>query len=119
MPARTRAFAILLLAATLLAAGWTFIRMNASTHFDAAAWRAQQGNTALDNPRSKLVPALERQRLEGMTRAEVRRLLGEPDSSNDTSDEYLLGASPVGVDLESYRIEYRQGRVSGAGLVRH
>ncbi len=91
-----------------------------STDFDSAAWRAQRGSTAIDNPRSGLVAALERQRLrEGMPRDEVRRLLGEPDLSEGGADVYLLGASPVGVDLETYRIDYRQDRVSSYGIRRH
>jgi hypothetical protein len=87
--------------------------------FDAAAWQAQRGNLARDNPRSSMVVALERSVvLKGMTRDETRRVLGEPDRSEPEADEYLLGASPVGVDMEVYRLEFRQGRVSVHGIRR-
>lgn len=105
--------AVLLMVTTLMSAG---CRADA---FDAAAWQAQRGSLARDNPRSAMVSTLERTIvLKGMTRAETRRLLGEPDRSEPEADEYLLGASPVGVDLEVYRLEFRQGRVSVHGLRR-
>jgi hypothetical protein len=87
--------------------------------FDAAAWQAQRGNLGRDNPRSAMVTALERAVvLKGMARDETRRLLGEPDRSEADADEYLLGASPVGVDLEVYRLEFRQQRVTLHGIRR-
>jgi hypothetical protein len=87
--------------------------------FDAAAWKAQRGNLARDNPRSAMVTALERTVvLKGMARDETRRLLGDPDRSDADADEYLLGASPVGVDLEVYRLEFRAQRVLLHGIRR-
>lgn len=87
--------------------------------FDAATWKAQRGNLARDNPRSAMVTALERSvTLKGMARDDTRRLLGEPDRSDSDADEYLLGASPVGVDLEVYRLEFRQQRVVLHGIRR-
>jgi hypothetical protein len=112
-----RGAAVLLLAIALIALGCQ------AKGFDAAAWQAQRGNLARDNPRSAMVSALERTVvLKGMTRDETRRLLGEPDRSEAEADEYLLGASPVGVDLEVYRLEFRlefrQQRVALHGIRR-
>lgn len=75
--------------------------------FDAALWQAQRGSDALDNPRVGQVVALERHHLRaGMPRTQVIELLGEPDRSRPGMDAYKLGASPVGVDFETYVVEY-------------
>lgn len=91
-----------------------------SNDFDAALWQAQRGSAALDNPRVGEVVALERQHMrEGMPRARVIELLGEPDRRGPRSDHYKLGASPVGVDYETYVIEYNdQGQVVRFGIQR-
>jgi len=88
--------------------------------FDAALWRAQHGSDARDNPRSGLVPALEREVLrKGMSREEVREILGPPEGETPQRDVYELGASPVGVDYEQYVIEYdEEGKVLSFGLRR-
>lgn len=91
-----------------------------SEQFDAELWRAQRGSSALDNPRVGLVVVLERDHMRpGMSRAEVIGLLGEPDRRQPHSDHYRLGASPVGVDYETYVVEYdEQDRVRSFGIRR-
>lgn len=88
--------------------------------FDADVWRAQRGSTARETPRTGLVVPLERNHLhKGMTRAAVIELLGEPDRRQPRSDHYRLGASPVGIDFETYVIEYdEQDLVTGFGIRR-
>lgn len=81
-----------------------------SKPFEAQAWRAQRGSTAHDNPRVFMVVPLERDGhlREGMARAEVLDLLGPPDRATARNDQYRLGASPVGVDYETYVIDYNE-----------
>lgn len=87
--------------------------------FDAELWRAQAGSTARDNPRAGQLAALEAGVLrQGMPRADVHRVLGEPDRQQPDADVYAIGASPMGISFESYRIEYRQGLVVGWGVQR-
>jgi hypothetical protein len=87
--------------------------------FDSDAWKAQKGAKITENRRAALVPALEREMRVGMTRNEVRELLGEPDSTTDRSDTYRLGVAPFGIDPEFYRITYdAQGRVTTFRLIR-
>lgn len=91
-----------------------------SRDFDSRLWQGQRGSNALDNPRVTLVIPLERQHLKpGLPRTEVIKLLGEPDRQLPNSDHYKLGASPVGVDFETYVIDYDdQGRVLRYGIRR-
>lgn len=88
--------------------------------FDADLWHAQRGSEALDNPRVGEVVALERQHMRmQMPRAQVLQLLGEPDRTRPGNDAYKLGASPVGVDFETYVVEYDSaGRVAHFGIHR-
>ncbi len=75
--------------------------------FDSQQWKAQKDSGARDNPRVHMVVALERKHLRtGIARAEVEQLLGAPEQREKDKDVYALGASPVGVDMESYVIEY-------------
>lgn len=88
--------------------------------FDADLWRAQRGSDALDNPRVRQIVALERRHMRAqMPRAEVIALLGEPDRSRPGTHIYTLGASPVGVDFETYVIQYDPlARVADFGIRR-
>ena len=94
-----------------------------TTHpgFDPQRWKAER--VLSDEPggkRNSMLEALERDHLRaGMSREAVRSLLGEPDTTTKTVDQYDLGPSPVGVTMESYLIEYdSQGKVVGFGLRR-
>jgi hypothetical protein len=93
------------LLAALLGLGWGFFMSDED--FDPRQWQAQKNSGARDNPRAHMVVALERKHLRaGIARAEVERLLGAPEQREKDKDVYALGASPVGVDMESYVIEY-------------
>lgn len=50
----------------------------------------------------------------GMSRDDVIRLLGEPDSSDDTTmtDTYELGVAQFGIDEEFYEIVYKDAKVA-------
>lgn len=74
--------------------------------FDSDAWKAQRGVGARENTRATLVPALSRSLRKGMTREEVRQLLGEPDARTEKADIYRMGIAPFGIDQESYQILY-------------
>lgn len=88
--------------------------------FDAAIWQSQKGSLERDNPRAGMIAALEKYHIRvGMKREQVRDLLGEPDKTLDHADIYDIGASPVGVDLETYRITYSEGMVYEFQVVRH
>ena len=82
-------------------------------HFDSDTWKAQRGAKAPDNQRIKMVSALDATVRVGMPRAEVIRLLGEPDSHDPETgtDQYRLGLawSP---DEKYYEIRYQGGVVT-------
>lgn len=74
--------------------------------FDSAAWKAQHGSSARDNPRSSMVgDAMERLR-PGMTRAEVVALLGPADIVEGRIETYSLGVGAYGVDYEYLVLEF-------------
>lgn len=81
--------------------------------FDSDAWKSQRGVRAQDNRRGGMVPSLDTSIREGMPRADVIALLGDPDSRNDETDTdvYELGVSELGIDEEYYEIRYRDGNV--------
>jgi len=84
------------------------------THtFDSDAWKSQRGIRAQDNRRGGMVPSLDASIAVGMPRADVVRLLGEPDSRNAETDTdvYELGVSDLGIDEEYYEIRYQDGNV--------
>jgi hypothetical protein len=81
-----------------------------SGNFDSKIWKEQYKKHETKNPRGWMVVDLKEHHLrEGMTHAEVRLLLGEPDQKRGTSDVYNLGISPVGVDFEYFVLEYDNG----------
>ena len=88
--------------------------MHETTNFDSAAWKSQRGAKPLDNQRGAMVPALANLISEGMPRADVIGVLGEPDSSDAAKgvDVYELGVSDAGIDEEYYEVRYQDGRVA-------
>ncbi len=102
----------------LAALGVTVVSLQ-SNGFDSKTWQAQRG-VEKNNARGGMLGALERRYLRvGMPRAEVQQQLGPPDYSEADRDVYELGRSPVGVDFESYVIQYdRAGRVAQFGISR-
>ncbi len=88
--------------------------------FDAELWQAQRGKDERHNPRGGMVVDLLQTHLRvGMSRTEVRRLLGEPDQRHGSSDVYELGVSPYGIDFEYLLIDYDSaGQVTQLGISR-
>ena len=86
--------------------------------FDPAVWRAQAG-VETGSRRFGMIRDLEATKLRvGMTREEVRGLLGAPESSRPGYDSWGLGFSPLGMDYDSYTVRYGpDGRVTGFGRV--
>ncbi|WP_020180969.1 hypothetical protein [Methylopila sp. M107] len=67
-----------------------------------------------------MLPGLLDTRLKGGTkRDEVLALLGEPDSTSETTVVYYLGRSPYGVDFETLEIAFdAEGRLTSAAMRR-
>lgn len=100
------------LAALFLTFAFTACNMQTKT-FDSETWKAQRGAEATANKRVHMVSELEAAVHVGMPRAEVIRLLGEPDSrrvEKDT-DLYFLGLS-MGPDEQYYEIRYEDGKIA-------
>lgn len=100
-----------MLAGWILTLSFSACTMQKDT-FDSTTWKAQRGASALDNQRGGMVPKLKTSLSEGMPRAEVLRLLGEPDSQRANTDVYELGVSDLGIDEEHYEIGYKDGDVA-------
>lgn len=75
--------------------------------FDSALWKSARNNTASNSTRLRMVDnLLENQTLEGMSKQDIIKLLGEPDETKSPQDfdmVYLLGQErrPNGVHSES------------------
>ncbi len=82
--------------------------------FDSETWKAQRGVRGQDNKRIYMEEALEKAVRVGMSKSEVIRLLGEPDSyrTDVDADLYEIGVSPYGIDEEYYEIRYENGTVA-------
>lgn len=107
-------------AALLTALGVYRVSTQQTGAFDAETWKAQRGSGARKNPRIGMVVDLQRKHsLEGMSRDDVRKLLGEPDQREGTSEVYELGASPFGPSYEYFVLDYDAGgKVTQARLTR-
>lgn len=91
MPRRRRILLSLCVALALLGGwiGWFRYREAQSRIFDATTWRQTRSS---DYVRGRMVPdLLAHHRLEGMTRAQVVALLGEPTQLRDGAFVYDLG----------------------------
>lgn len=87
--------------------------------FDSEIWLANAGNEEKDNPRAEMISELIDEVLKvGMTRDEVIKLLGPPDSTRDTRELYDIGRSPWGVDLEYLAIDYEDDKLVLAFMLR-
>lgn len=88
--------------------------MQNTSDFDSSAWKSQRGATGKDNTRGRMVATLEKSLHAGMSRDDVIRLLGEPDSTDaDTAtDVYELGVAAYGIDEEFYEIQYQDGKLA-------
>ncbi len=81
--------------------------------FDSDTWKAQRGASATANKRGSMGAALEAAVRVGMPRADVIRLLGEPDlrDTETNSDQYMVGLA-TGPDEQYYEIQYKDGNVA-------
>ena len=88
--------------------------MQTTPDFDSNAWKSQRGAAPRDNTRGQMVAVLEKSLHTGMSRDDVIKLLGEPDSTDaDTAtDVYELGVAAYGVDEEFYEIQYQDGKIA-------
>jgi hypothetical protein len=87
-----------------------------ATRFDAAAWRAHANAAFDDRTRLRMVEDLrESGRLEGLTRAEVVGLLGEPSERGRRDTELVWRVGPdrgFGIDSTWLSVEFgSDGRV--------
>jgi hypothetical protein len=109
----------IVVAVMLALAGFVAVRAYNPGGFDASRWQAQRGSDAIDNPRGGMVSDLMQRLRPGMTRADVRVLLGAPDGESDARWTYELGASRYGVDYEYFVIEFdAEGRLARHALMR-
>jgi len=75
--------------------------------FNPRIWTEQHGSEVRNNPRRAMTTQLESEILRpGMSRSDVRAVLGAPERTEPRADVYLVGASPLGIDYEMYIIEY-------------
>jgi hypothetical protein len=88
--------------------------MQTTPDFDSTTWKSQRGAAPRDNSRGQMVAVLEKSLHTGMSRDDVVKLLGEPDSTDaDTAtDVYELGVAAYGVDEEFYEIQYQDGKIA-------
>jgi outer membrane protein assembly factor BamE (lipoprotein component of BamABCDE complex) len=109
MIARVMAFALL---ASLSACG------NSTVSFDNEKWTSGKGNVRGKNPRISMVSDAEEAGVKvGATRASIRSLLGEPDSTGPTGDIWYLGRSIYAVDYQSLDVDYDEKNIAIKVLV--
>jgi outer membrane protein assembly factor BamE (lipoprotein component of BamABCDE complex) len=103
-----------LCSAIILTLSLSACAMQTTSNFDSDAWKSQRGVGARENQRGPMVSTVEKAVQTGMSREDVVRLLGEPDSSDDASatDVYELGVARYGIDEEFYEITYQDGKVA-------
>jgi hypothetical protein len=89
--------------------------------FDADVWRAQHDTDALEqeNPRGDMVSELKREHLQpGDARDRILALLGPPEFQEGATDFYELGRTPWGVSYERLALEYADGELVRAYVIR-
>lgn len=80
--------------------------------FDTSRWVAEKGNFDRASARDDLMPAAVKQLRVGMTRDEVLRLFGEPDSRDEDTFSYYLGRDRLGMHFSAWDVHFdAQGRV--------
>ncbi len=101
-----RVMALILLASPL-ACG------SASVSFDKEKWASGRGNFRGENPRGWMVSDAEEAGVKvGATRASIRALLGEPDSTGPRGDSWTLGRGGYAPDYETLRIKYDEDEIA-------
>lgn len=92
--------------------------------FSGTVWRSLAGKGRMDNPRQRMVKDLRARYLKpGMTRQQVRQLLGKPDygSHEREVDSYFLGVwGFMSVDATVLEVRYdKAGRVVSTDVAEH
>jgi hypothetical protein len=102
--ARMMAFALLV---SLSACG------NFGVSFDKEKWVSGKGNIEGKNPRVWMVSDAKEAGVKvGATRASIRALLGEPDSTGPTGDIWYLGRAVYAVDYQSLSVDYDEKNIA-------
>lgn len=117
-----RSFAILSVAAIIAGASWVYREFLNEPFddwwFDQKIWMANRGSGS-DNPRGKMVTDLQKRVLPGMSREEVRFLLGPPDAGGwgDTMSYSIGSWSGFGMDPDILDIAFdKTGIVTAVGV---
>ena len=119
--------AVTLILAVLLSWGFFyngFLRSHFDDQrFDRAKWTAPASVNSDRTPRGRMAGDLRRRFLRrGMSRSEVRALLGRPDDEErGVEDHYLLGyCSPMSIDGDQLIIRYdRSGQLAATKIYEH
>ena len=117
----------IVLAIAVLGAGVLYAvhrRHCGNIRFDRARWIAVAGQGGVRNPRQRMVKDLMRRYLRnGMTKHEVRQLLGKPDydSLYRDTDSYFIGViGCLSVDASTLDVHYdKAGKVSRTQVLEH
>lgn len=118
---------VVLLAICVVAAGVLYgihRRYYGDIKFNGTVWRSLANKGGTDNPRQRMYKDLLQRHLDpGMTRQEVRRLLGKPDydSLEKDVDSYFIGVmGAMSVDATVLEVHYDQkGRLVRTKVVEH
>ena len=84
-----------------------------ATSFDKEKWATGKGNFDGKNPRGSMVSDAEEAGVKvGATRASIRALLGEPDSTGPRGDSWTLGFGDYRIDAETLEIKYDNNEIA-------
>jgi outer membrane protein assembly factor BamE (lipoprotein component of BamABCDE complex) len=85
------------------------LSLSACGGFDKEEWASGKGNYSGKNPRTDMVSDAEAVGVKvGATRAQVRDLLGAPDSSDAAVDTWYLGRSTYAADYTTLDVYYNE-----------
>jgi outer membrane protein assembly factor BamE (lipoprotein component of BamABCDE complex) len=85
------------------------VSLSACGGFDKEKWASGKGNYSGKNPRTDMVSDAEAAGVKvGATRAQVRDLLGAPDSSDTAVDIWYLGQSTYAPDYTTLDVYYNE-----------
>jgi Ni/Co efflux regulator RcnB len=90
--------------------------------FDTGKWIAEGAKDFESTQRWAMSEDVERHIKPGMTRSEVRKLLGNPDSEDEFGEKviesYYLGFPPLGIDHSEYQLFYKDDILERSILTR-
>jgi outer membrane protein assembly factor BamE (lipoprotein component of BamABCDE complex) len=86
---------------------------SSSVSFDREKWASGRGNFEGENPRSSMISETQEAGVKvGATRASIRALLGEPDSTGPGGDNWTLGRAGYAPDYEMLEIDYDKNGIA-------